>query len=200
MSLDRWDSRSLVRVLGWALRDTTIGALRGLLSRLHSGLSCFWPFLLPARLSWWLGFWCVAGALVMGTVCATRWLVAEYVYTQGMREQNMPESIMLLRRAGALWPFERRFREASARKLAHGALATNTAPWRLAAIAELRHALTMSKNSADLLAILVTLELAQGLDGEAQGHFENFRAVARKSQFLELAESLRTTGRGMALH
>jgi hypothetical protein len=117
-----------------------------------------------------------------------------------MRASNMPESIQMLRRAGALWPFERRFREASARKLAHMALAANTEPWRLAAIAELRHALAMSVNSADLLAILITLELAQDLVPDARAHFENFRAVARKSQFLELAESLRTTGRGMALH
>lgn len=112
----------------------------------------------------------------------------------------MPESIQLLRRAGALWPFERRFREASARQLAHGALASNTAPWRAAAIAELRAALTLSINSADLLAVLITLELAHGLDAEARAHFANFRVVARKSQFLELAESLAATGQGMALH
>lgn len=193
MSLDRWDLGSVSRVVGWALDDMVRGIGALFRSRLRS--SSHWHFRAQVLSSLFLASLCVVGAVI-----AVRWSLAEYTYSQGMAMRELSSSVQLLRRAGALWPFERRFREASARKLAHGALAVNTEPWRLAAIAELRAALTMSKNSADLLAILITLELAQGLDSDARAHFANFRLVARKSQFLELAESLKATGQGMALH
>ncbi len=200
MSLDRWDSRSLVRVLGWALRESALDGTRALLSRWHSGWNSRSPFHQLARLSWWLGFSCVVIVLGVGSDVAVRSLWAEYTHTRAYDVKDMAQSIVMLRNAADRWPFERRIREASARKLAHGALAMNTEPWRLAAIAELRRALAMSKNSADLLATLITLELAQGLDADAKEHFDVFAKVARKSQFMELAESFRKTGHGMALH
>lgn len=192
MNLDRWDLGSLSRVAGWALGDM----VESLVSfRWPSAWSSRWRSRAQALSCLFLVSSCVVGAVI-----AVRWVLAEHTYTMGMRASAMPESVMLLRRAGALWPFERRFREASARKLGYAALAANTAPWRAAAIAELRAAVAVSKNSADLLVVLITLELAHGLDSDAQAHFENFRLVARKSQFLELAESLKATGQGMALH
>lgn len=85
------------------------------------------------------------------------------------------------------FPFERRYRERLALLVTNQALAFGQpADWMAAASHTLRQALIVDHSGPDLLAYLVSVELARNQDAAAKPALHQFRLVARASPLAHL--------------
>lgn len=57
--------------------------------------------------------------------------------------------------------------------------------WKLAALPELKAALETDPTQADLLAMLVSIDLSLDRTEEAQAYYDQFKLVAKRSQLLK---------------
>jgi hypothetical protein len=121
----------------------------------------------------------------MGLVYAISYIGAEYYNKWGM-EGEPPEMVVNLRKSGALFPLDRRFRTASAVFLGNMAMQQDDIGWKRVAIPEIRRALVTDPTQADILAMLIASELSVGLNEDAQKHYDKFKIIAKKSPLLEM--------------
>lgn len=127
--------------------------------------------------------------LGIGLAYATCSMLAEYYYSVGKAGRDARENIAAFRHSAELFPLDRRFRTASALFLANLAVSRDNEQLKKIAIPEIKVALQTDPTQADLLAILITCELELKLDKDAQGHFEQFKRVAKKSPLIEMVST-----------
>lgn len=99
-------------------------------------------------------------------------------------------SIEDLRIAGWLFPFDHRFRTASALYLGNAALSTGHDDWKVAAAIEIMAALRQDPSAADLMLMLIRFDLELHRYDEAQAYFEQFKRVAKKSLLIPFVKSI----------
>lgn len=126
--------------------------------------------------------------LAAGLIYATCSMLAEIDYVNGMTQGSLGDRVTALRQSAILFPFERRYRIASAILLGNLALAQNL-EWKRVAAIELRAALTKDPTSADLLAMVVAFDLALDRTAEAQAYYDQFKRVAKKSPLLDMVRA-----------
>jgi hypothetical protein len=91
------------------------------------------------------------------------------------------EQIGPLRASAIAYPFDHRFRQASALALGNHAVGEDTDQWKRAALPELRLALQRDPTSPDLLAMAIAFDLAVGEVDEAKAYYEQFKQAAPMS-------------------
>ncbi len=127
--------------------------------------------------------------LVAGLTYAILTMLGELSIAHGYANSNLVTRIELFRRAAKLFPLERRFRIASANQLANFALQAEKNDTLLEiAASEIKYRLTTDPTQADLLAMLVQIELTLNHDAEAQLYYDQFKRVAKKSPLLDLVK------------
>jgi hypothetical protein len=62
--------------------------------------------------------------------------------------------------------------------------------WRQAGIAEIKHALERDPTQADIMAMLIMLELSLNQEAEAQQYYTHFKHIAKKSALLDKVDRL----------
>lgn len=115
-------------------------------------------------------------------------LGAERTYRDGLRAQSAIDATLLLRTASATFPFDHRFRTASALHLGRIALQTKSLDWLGAALPEIKFAIERDPASAELWALLINIEIALGHDTAARLHHRQFKRVAGASPFHPFGE------------
>jgi two-component SAPR family response regulator len=114
-------------------------------------------------------------------------MVAEYYFKWG--SEGTPGQMLIdLRKSGASFPLERRFRVASASFLGNMAMQQEDIGWKRVAIPEIKRALVADPTQADLLGMLIASELAIGDVKSAQAHYDQFKLVAKKSSLLDMVK------------
>jgi hypothetical protein len=93
-----------------------------------------------------------------------------------------------LRESARLFPFDRRFRTASASLLGNQAIQAKQPAYTIAAIPEMKMAIETDPTSADILAMLVASDLAMGQTEEAQHYYDQFKRVAKRSPLIEMVK------------
>jgi hypothetical protein len=78
-------------------------------------------------------------------------MLAELMYADGYGQVRAGDAVSELRDAAAFFPFDHRFRTASALWLAQHAVLNGSEEWKKAALPELREALKVDPTSADLI-------------------------------------------------
>lgn len=101
---------------------------------------------------------------------------------------SAPVAIGELRKAAELFPLERRNRQASASLIGNIAIQNNDPQWKLAAIPELRFALSKDPASADLLAMLVVFEVSMGQREQGKKDFAIYKQIAKLSPLIGIME------------
>lgn len=125
--------------------------------------------------------------LGIGLAYAVTSLLGEYHYAKALRQSQVGSAIDELRSAKTWFPLNHTFRTASAIALGGIALKSEQEPrWRDVALPELLSALHDDPTSAELLAPLITIELAMGRDEQARAHYGMFKAVAKSSPLNEI--------------
>ena len=121
-------------------------------------------------------------ALGLGSTYAVCAGLSERDYTAGVTgKTSIGERVVTLRQAARLFPFDRRFRTASAVLIANIALQTDLKDWKAAAVPELKVALATDPTQADLLGMLIAFDLALERTAEAQAYYDRFKQVAKNS-------------------
>lgn len=122
--------------------------------------------------------------LVGGLAYATCSMLAEYTYARGTDGSGtVGQQLSVLKLGAKLFPLERRFRTAPAKVL--GNIVLQASPeWKLAALPELKAALEADPTQADLLAMIVSIDLSLDRTEEAQAYYDQFKLVARKSALI----------------
>lgn len=99
-------------------------------------------------------------------------MLAEFQYTKGMMSKgDIDGALALLRRSGQIWPFDHRFRSASAIALGSLAVQFDNPDLKALAVTEIEAALAKDPNSADLLVMALAF-------GKA-GYQAQFDRIAR---------------------
>lgn len=119
--------------------------------------------------------------LAMGLAYAICSMLAEYTYAQGTDGSGtVGQQLSTLKLGAKLFPLERRFRTAPAKVL--GNIVLQASPeWKLAALPELKAALDTDPTQADLLAMIVSIDLSLDRTEEAQAYYDQFKLVAKSS-------------------
>lgn len=121
--------------------------------------------------------------LLAGILYALTSIGAETSYRNGYWTGPAIEAVALLRQSGDRFPFDHRFRTASALRFGRVALQIDSQPWRDGARAEIGAALIHDPASAELWELLVKIEIASGLEPFAIAHYRQFKRVAGASPF-----------------
>lgn len=124
--------------------------------------------------------------LVAGVLYASCSMGAEIEYARGLRAGELVAAVRDMRASAAIFPFDRRFRIASASLLGNIALENADAAFLKAAVPELKVALQTDPTEADLLAMLIAFDLASGNTAEAQTYYDTFKIVAKQSPLIEM--------------